>query len=60
MAKRNRNKKTRPAAAHSRPAASAASTALMPEPLLEQTAPDRNSASSLQTPRNTLKTKGFT
>jgi len=33
MAKRNRNKKTRPAAAHSRPAASAASTALMPEPL---------------------------
>jgi len=27
---------------------------------MEQTAPDRNSASSLQTPRNTLKTKGFT
>jgi len=28
--------------------------------LVEQKAPDRNSASSLDMPRNTLKTKGFT
>jgi len=37
--------------------------ACQPKPwrrLVEQKAPDRNSASSLDMPRNTLKTKGFT